>query len=220
MTTLLRATFTLLVSILILASLRAQVPPGTGGQISGDKGSASAPQKGQGKLLQAPRAKLWTAVLLMNPKVQQELQLSKEQLQALRSVFEELRAIKAQGKGEGEASLALQQAQAKAESVLTEKQLARLRQLALQQQGPMALARPDIAKEVGLSDAQLREIHGILLANAEELRKIKGSGQKPDMQMLEQRRKEIGEKVLAVLDTAQQAKWKELLGPPFDFKKK
>ncbi|KAA0224223.1 MAG: hypothetical protein DYH07_13045 [Armatimonadetes bacterium ATM1] len=220
MTKWMKVTIPLLVAVLIGSVGQSQVPPGTGGKVSGDKGAASGPQKGQGKMLQDVGAKLGTVQLLMNPRVQDELNLSQEQREALHSLFEELRAAKGDQRGDGKAVEALRQIQDKVESLLSDKQKFRLRQLALQQQGPIALGRPEIAKEVGLNEAQVQEIHNLMRANAEEMRKIKESGQKPDMRVMEERRREMGEKILSLLDPAQFARWKELLGPPFDFKKK
>ena len=73
--------------------------------------------------------------------------------------------------------------------ILSEKQLARLKQIALQFEGPRALLTPERAKALELTEEQL-----------ERLRRLPPKDEKS---------------VKAILNAEQQAKWQEMIGRPF-----
>ena len=73
--------------------------------------------------------------------------------------------------------------------ILSEKQFARLRQIALQFEGPCALLTPERAKALELTEEQL-----------ERLRRLPPKDEKS---------------VKAILNAEQQAKWQEMIGRPF-----
>jgi len=99
-------------------------------------------------------------------------------------------------------------------AILTETQFARLKEIALQQEGPMALAKEDVAAKIGLSDEQKEKIQDILESGRESMPRPE-PGERPDFQAMESARKKIGDEVLAVLTTDQKAKWKAMLGKEF-----
>jgi alpha-mannosidase len=111
--------------------------------------------------------------------------------------------------------------EAEVKKILNEEQYTRYQQLSLQQQGPPALARPEIAKEVGLSEAQQNQIRQIQQAQQEAMRSMMQGGGGGDRQaMMEQMqamREETNKKILAVLNAEQRAKWDSMLGKPFNF---
>jgi hypothetical protein len=73
--------------------------------------------------------------------------------------------------------------------IVSEKQLARLRQIALQLEGPRALLAPERAKELELSEEQLAKIRQLTRKNERS--------------------------VSAILNAEQRAKWQEMTGRPF-----
>jgi len=73
--------------------------------------------------------------------------------------------------------------------ILSEKQLARLKQIALQLEGPRAILAPERAEELQLTEEQQEKIRRLTPKN--------------------------GKSLLAILDAEQQAKWREMTGRPF-----
>ena len=122
-------------------------------------------------------------------------------------------------------------AEEKLSKILDEKQLARLNELRLQREGIAALGRPEVAKQLGLSEDQ-----------AAKIRKIQeqgrpgfggpggpggpgkaggpgGPGQDPRefMAQMQKQREKLKADVLAVLTDEQRAKWTEMKGKEFKF---
>jgi Spy/CpxP family protein refolding chaperone len=97
------------------------------------------------------------------------------------------------------------------DSILLPQQRDRLKQLALQsrmrfQSTSQALASDDAAAALNLTEEQKEKLQTVQKEADEELRKE-----------IEQLRKKIGDKILAVLTPEQQAKWKEMIGNPIEF---
>ncbi|HVL38445.1 MAG TPA: hypothetical protein VM328_03540 [Fimbriimonadaceae bacterium] len=111
-----------------------------------------------------------------------------------------------------------QEIDGKLKSILSSGQFARYQEISLQQQGPMALGRPDVAEKVDLSDAQRQQIRGILMESRESMPRPE-PGAHPDPEAMRKRmeahRKQTDEKILAVLNRTQLSKWNALLGQPF-----
>ncbi|HWB11524.1 MAG TPA: hypothetical protein VG826_20000 [Pirellulales bacterium] len=113
-------------------------------------------------------------------------------------------------------------AQEKLDKILKPEQLTRLNQLALQLQGTRALARPDIAKQIGLSQEQQDKIQKI----QEDARPQGGPGgfqnlsdeerQKRFAEMRERQDKAQAD-MLAVLTDEQKTKWADMKGKDFEF---
>lgn len=101
------------------------------------------------------------------------------------------------------------------EAVLNSSQFERLLQLELQAEGPMAIARPDIAEKLGLSESQLAQIRKVMEENRPP-RPEPGSPP-PSREDMEKQRKEVENKVLAVLSTSQKSEWAKMKGAPFTF---
>jgi hypothetical protein len=114
--------------------------------------------------------------------------------------------------------------------VLDRAQKARLRQFALQQEGPFALNRPDAATALRLKPAQVQRVRRIL-ARAEELQAAAlsarlsppapgpGGRPAPPAPTLEQVQAETSRQVDAVLTPEQRAAFRDLLGPPITLAK-
>lgn len=107
----------------------------------------------------------------------------------------------------------------KLKEVLSESQFKRYKELALQEAGPAALSRKEIADKVGLSDEQNEKIRAILEQGRP--RPPQEGGGPPDFEAtrkrMDQARDENGKKIIAVLTLAQREKWESMLGKPFKF---
>jgi hypothetical protein len=108
--------------------------------------------------------------------------------------------------------IALEQAranEAEVDAILTGTQRARLRQIALQSEGPAAFREPEIVEALRLTAAQRQEIRGLeeeaLFRQVREAR----SGKTVD-----EAGKPTIERILAVLTPEQARRWQELAGEP------
>jgi len=173
--------------------------------------------------------------LVFRDKVQEELNLSDDQKQKLleqfpeyaqqtKNVFDKISDLKPQ-EAEKEMRSHRQKSHerlaARLKEILRPEQLKRLRQLELQQQGPHALGRPDIVKELNITHEQLNQFMGVIqdmYKKIEPLMKQAQSGGNPE---------EIRSKVMkvrhdhqvqieAILTDEQKKQWKGMLGKPFD----
>ncbi|EAQ78877.1 hypothetical protein [Blastopirellula marina] len=175
--------------------------------------------------------------LLNSPQVREELEIPDAQYEEIReiqnSVREKMREV-FQGMGNFrdmseeertefresmQAKMAEVQAEVKTEmeQVLLPHQVSRLKQIALQQQvarsgGPgggsgaaNALTNERVVEALGLTEEQIAELREKREEVAQELREKLAAAQK-----------EAEEKLLSVLTPEQQAKWKELLGEPYE----
>lgn len=211
-----------------LAVLAVAQPPaggrrGQGGQPPGPFGGAP--------MMFARGGPMMMLGLLRNPQVQQELKLTEEQRTKLeqlgdqlrekfRGLFQELRNLSPEEREKrlGEVNAQVEKELAK---VLKEQQLKRLRQIALQVEGLAALARPEIAKQVGVTEEQLTKIREILREAGEKRRAIfqQGPGGDPQARFQEMRkiREWVDEQIEKLLTERQKKRWQELIGEPFKF---
>lgn len=167
--------------------------------------------------------------LLRNPQVQQELKLTEEQIQKVEQLGEQMRE-KFRGLGQELRGLSPEEREKRLQAVneevekelakiLKEQQLKRLKQISLQVEGLAALARPEIAKQVGLTEGQLKQINEILREANEKRRAIfqQGPGGDPQarFQELQKIRQWVDEQIGKLLTEQQKKKWQELIGEPF-----
>jgi Spy/CpxP family protein refolding chaperone len=123
----------------------------------------------------------------------------------------------------------LQELQIKAVSeILDTTQMARFKQLELQQQGTLqALGRKDVAESLKLTDEQKSKVRELQQKAREEMMSLfqgGGGGDRPTpeemqtrMKKMQEMRKANDEKALAVLTDAQKTRWTEMTGKPFKF---
>jgi Spy/CpxP family protein refolding chaperone len=162
-----------------------------------------------------------TIFLLNQKSVQEELKLSEEQVkkanelwekqresfQGLRDLSQEERRTKLQ-----EAAKANDKAVAE---ILKPEQLKRVKQIALQQQGARALANPEVAKTLNLSDEQKNKIQDIQSKAFEEMRGLGRDQGEEARQKRQEVMKATNEKVMGVLTAEQKTKLKAMQGEPF-----
>jgi eukaryotic-like serine/threonine-protein kinase len=99
--------------------------------------------------------------------------------------------------------------QAEVDAILTPPQRIRLRQIALQSEGPTAFREPEVVEALGLTPKQRERIRAIeeesLFSQMREMR----SGKAP-----EESGKPAMERIVAVLSEEQSRRWKEMAGEP------
>jgi hypothetical protein len=100
--------------------------------------------------------------------------------------------------------------------VLSASERARLRQLWLQRDGGLAVARDDVAKELGLTSQQKEKAERILQDMADDMMENARTG--GDRSRGLQLRKEASGKIVALFTALQQKKWQSMQGRKFDFK--
>jgi serine/threonine protein kinase len=166
--------------------------------------------------------------MLQERAVQKDLGLSPEQIEKVREMsadwfhksgplFSTLRQLDPEGRRKRFKEMTRDAEQGLA-GLLTPDQLDRLRQIALQKRGPQALGEAEVARALGLTEAQKKRIQTIL---AEDRRgmppqpdpggppgKGRGPGPGPHDQALRDR-------LLAVLTVQQRTQWDKMTGKPF-----
>ena len=121
----------------------------------------------------------------------------------------------------GKTEDANKQADEKLGKILDTKQLGRLNQLRLQREGVVAISRPEVAKQLGLSEKQLAKIRDIQEQGCTGFGPGGPGGPDQDpgdfMARIERQRDKVQADVLAVLTDQQCAKWGEMKGKEFKF---
>ena len=165
--------------------------------------------------------------LVQQKSVQDELKLSEEQIEKLKQVGTKMRESFGGGGAGGDReearkkfAEASQAAEKNLNGILSAEQTKRLKEITLQQAGPMALARPEVAKEVGLTDDQQAKVKEITEALTSEMRAQfqaggGGGNREEARKKIETLRKNTNDKVLALLKDDQKKAWEKLVGEPF-----
>jgi hypothetical protein len=175
-----------------------------------------------------------SAALLMAPDVQKELKLTDTQKTQVRGAiqksFADAQALFQQGQNgsQEERMQAFQKLQAEQQKtidgILNPDQRKRLHEILLQQQGGMALANPEVASELKLTDDQKTKLGATLQQQSQAMRDLfqsagnAGGGPggfgaiREKMQALQ---KDTSAKITALLTDEQQKQWKEMQGAPF-----
>jgi len=214
-----------LLALLALPVLAQEERPGGRGGRRGPGGPG-----GPGMMLQG-------TMLLRLKSVRDELNLTSEQTDELRKKGEELRGKyreqleKARESGDREEAQKVFQAMSKdankaVDEVLKPEQAKRFRQIQLQlrleREGPRALLRPDVERQLNLSDKQKEDIK----ACADELdkdRKELRSEARGDREKMAENRKKVQQltekardKAVSELTGEQREKWQQLTGKKFE----
>ena len=156
--------------------------------------------------------------LLRIEDVQQELELSPEQSQALQKLLPQGRSGRGErGQREGQSA----ELQEQLEEVLLPEQMDRLRGIAVQVLGAGAINDPEIAEELQITELQKKELEQVrndvretMMAKMQELR---GSGDREAMfAAMRDLRAQSNEKMEAVLTDKQKSAFAELKGKNFD----
>jgi hypothetical protein len=164
------------------------------------------------------------AMLLGQESIQKELKLSAAQLKKVEEWSEKMRekmqdifALEEPERGKKLQELNWENDLALA-ALLTSEQAKRLKQIGYQQQGTAALMTPEVARAVGLSDEQQKQIGQISEETNKQTRALFQPGVPPDdatRAKMDALRKAGSDKMLAVLTDAQKTAWQDLQGRPF-----
>jgi Spy/CpxP family protein refolding chaperone len=166
-------------------------------------------------------------VLINVPEVQQELKLKEDQKKALEEIGTEarqsLRGVRKLEQAERQKKFreVRENAEAKLEKTLNKDQLQRLRQIDLQQHGPIVASRKEIAQKLELTREQKQKLREISQETTKAIQKLREDGI---------RRAELAEKggkvraaaaakAAAVLTPEQKKLWVEMVGKRFDVSK-
>jgi hypothetical protein len=178
-------------------------------------------------------------MILLAPSVQKELKLNEEQKTKVynfaRTASQKHRDLMQQMMFGGNANpQAMMQAswQIRKENdqaiaqILEPKQKERLDQIVLQHEGPLAVARPEIAAKLKLNETQQEYVQGVLVEMRRELmmsvRQSMAAGQYNPAQARElsaQLRKQAVMDISQVIDAKQKKTFNSMLGAPFDLTK-
>lgn len=100
--------------------------------------------------------------------------------------------------------------------ILKPEQTKRLKQITLQQEGSRALAEPEVAQALNLTDDQKTKLRTIAEESGRQMRELFQGGQNTGArEKLAELRKSTNDKAMAVLTDEQKSKLKELQGEPF-----
>lgn len=117
-------------------------------------------------------------------------------------IREEMGSVLEKKRKEGEAVLF---------SHLNEKQVSRLKQIQLQENGYRQLGNEETAKSLKLTEEQMAKVKELQSKQFEALREL---GRRATPEEREKLQKEYDSKIEAVLTTEQKSQWKQLQGPP------
>ena len=190
----------LALGICLLAASVSEAQPGRGGQGRGGFGTASK------------------SGLISNRQIQEELKISTEQVTEIQGKIAELRR-KQQAEIDALVAKSLSSSQNK-----------RLDEIIFQQQGAQGLAGDAIAKQLGLSSDQTKQIKAAFAARDEARTKLFASlrgggngGQRPDFNAMREKMQKITEdaekEALAVLTSSQKSKLESLRGKKFELQR-
>ncbi len=165
------------------------------------------------------------AMLLGQKSVQEDLKLSEEQVKQV----EEFTAKQREGaSGLRDASReermkrfteSREAGQKAVDTILNEEQRTRLKQISLQLAGPAALASPEVAEKLALTDEQKKSIEEVQSASREEMRSLMqgADGDRAEaFRKMQAVRQATEEKLKGLLTDEQKTKWGVLTGKKFE----
>ncbi len=171
--------------------------------------------------------------LLMMPEVQKEIGLTEQQMQQIQQLMmeqrEQMQALMQQMRDATpeQRQKLMEQATQKWDQgmskILQPAQKARLRELQLQAEGTSALMRPDVAKELSLSEEQKKKVSDIVQQYRQKQMQLWQQGRGPNVdrqamfEQMQQLRQQMDKELLGVLTAQQQEQWKKMQGKPFQF---
>jgi hypothetical protein len=163
-------------------------------------------------------------MLLLSPRVRDELDLTREQAERIRRAGREVaekhredirKALEAVIKSTSE------DMKKEIDEILKPQQSKRLEQLAIQFSGPRALVDREFREKLDLTDDQEKQLKEIAEDFSESAGELPRGDDPEDREEAREKAQSLWratvKKVAGVLTSEQKAKWKELAGEPFDF---
>lgn len=174
-------------------------------------------------------------MLLSNPAVHKELELTEDEVSKLTAMVEESRGkmmstmqeLRDQGLEREEMMTRMQSLQKSAlddarkamSAMLKPEQVKRFNQIELQQRGLAAFTDPEVAKALKITDAQKDKLSGIMQDMRDEMGALfqnAGGDRQAMMASMTKLRKESFEKAVALMTDEQKSAWKEMTGKPVE----
>jgi hypothetical protein len=161
-------------------------------------------------------------MFLTQPSVQKDLKMTEEQIAKVKKAIKSRQAVREELKDLDPDARAkkleeITKANDKlAAEILTADQAKRLRQIYLQQQGVNAFTKPEVAKELKLTDEQKKKLEDLQAKAGAQIQALRrpGGGEEA-MKKIGELTKGINEDAMKILTAEQKTKWKELTGEPF-----
>jgi hypothetical protein len=160
--------------------------------------------------------------LLLNKSVQEELKLTENQLGKLKGAVDKIlggyreKLSKVREMEPEERAKLMGDITEKTNvivvEVLDKDQIKRLREIDLQQRGPMALYDPEVRKALKITENQLTQLKALAAETTKELQKAYDDR---DARNIESAMQTGLKKLSELLTDEQKEKWKEMLGKPF-----
>ncbi len=200
----------------VVFALILAVSPAAWGQATGEKATGERGRGGRGGGFGPGLLALAT-----QQSVKEELKLTDDQLKVITPLAEKQREG---GRGMRDATAEQRQKvqeqiaanEKSLAEVLQPDQLKRLKQIALQQQGALAVARPAVAEDLQLTAEQKDKIKTMQQDVQDKMREAMQAGNREEARSkMTELRKSTNEKVLELFTDEQKTKWKELTGEPF-----
>ncbi len=221
----------------LVPALQAQVFPGAGPG-GGMRGPGPGGMMGMGMGMGATQG--GPLMLLLAPSVQKELKLKEDQKAKCYTFVQKARQKNSDmfqsrmfnGNANPQAGMMEVAKQIRKENdagiaqILDPKQKERFDQIVLQNEGPLAVARPEIASKLRLNESQKEYVQGVMMQMGNELfmarrqSQVTGSFSPAHMrEITSQLRKEAVKEISKVIDRKQQKNFNSMLGAPFDLAK-
>jgi Spy/CpxP family protein refolding chaperone len=163
--------------------------------------------------------------LLRSDVVQKDLKLSDDQKESItklqdkaREDFSSLQGL-SQDERQSKMQTLLKEQEEKVGGILNDKQKARLKEIAIQQAGAMALANKDVAEALKLTDDQVNKIKELTDSFRKDARAAFQSAagdRDAAREAMTKLRKESNEKIMAVLNADQKAAFEKMKGEKID----
>ena len=169
--------------------------------------------------------------MLNNPSVQKELKFTEEQTSKAQTAMTEIRdahqdemaALRDLDPAERAPKMAALMKTMTTEAIkalsLTETQVKRYTQIALQARRAQAFADPEVAAKLKITDDQKKQIQELVQDSGAKSREIFQANQDDRaeaMKQIQALQKETGTKVMALMTGDQKKAWKEMTGEPFE----
>jgi hypothetical protein len=162
-------------------------------------------------------------MLLGQESVQKELKLTPDQIEKTKAAldkqgqaFQELQGLQGEERAKKFDEMRKEADKTIAE-ILKPDQAKRLKQITLQQQGVRgAVANPEIAKELAITEDQKGKIQEIQEETGKQMKELfQGGFSEENRKKMTEINKAANDKVMVLLTDDQKAKWKEITGEPF-----
>lgn len=164
--------------------------------------------------------------LIANAAVQADLKLADDQKKAINDATAEAReALKGVNQlPQAERQKKQQEVRTKLQGVLDktlkDEQKKRFKQIDLQQRGPLVINQKEVADQLELTNDQKKKVFEINQQTNQAIAKLREDNKGKELTTkIGKARAEAGPKVIETLTDAQKAKWKTLVGEPFDLAK-